>query len=107
MMLLHEILDKSAQRFPERPALRYRETAFDYATLAYRTARTAGGLRNLGAVRGARVAVQLPNRPELAELFFACSRIGAICVPLHPALKPRQLQHVLRDSGARILVLNS
>jgi acyl-CoA ligase (AMP-forming) (exosortase A-associated) len=65
---------------------------------------TAAGLQRLGVCRGDRVAVQLPNGIELVELIFACSRIGAICVPVNPTLKPRQLQHVLQDSGASLLI---
>jgi acyl-CoA ligase (AMP-forming) (exosortase A-associated) len=104
MMLLHDLLDRGAARYATRCALRCRDRALTYAELKALTVQTAAGLQRLGVSRGDRVAVQLPNGIELVELIFACSRIGAICVPVNPTLKPRQLHHVLQDSGASLLI---
>jgi acyl-CoA ligase (AMP-forming) (exosortase A-associated) len=103
-MLLHDILDRSAARHPKRIALRCRDRQVTYEELRLTTARTAGGLVRLGVARGDRVAVSLPNRIELVELIFACSRVGAVCVLINPTLKPRQVRHVLNDSGSSVLV---
>jgi acyl-CoA ligase (AMP-forming) (exosortase A-associated) len=51
-----------------------------------------------------RIVVYLHNRPEVVEVALAASRLGAIFVPANPLLRHRQLQHVVDDSGARLLV---
>jgi acyl-CoA ligase (AMP-forming) (exosortase A-associated) len=104
MTLLHELLDRSAQRAPERPALRYRGQSSTYAEVRTATVKLSAGLERLGIRRGDRIAVHLPNRPEAILLAIAAARLGAVFLPLNPALRARQLAHVLKDSGARMLV---
>lgn len=106
-MVLHELLDASAMRFPGRPALSYRGNVRTYAALVDRTARIAGGLERLGVRKGDRVAIHLQNRPEVIELALACSRLGAVFVPANPMLKARQLDYLVRHSAARVLVASA
>jgi acyl-CoA ligase (AMP-forming) (exosortase A-associated) len=103
-MLLHELLDRSAIATPDAVALSYRASAATYAEVRAATLRLAAGLARLGITRGDRIAVHLANRPEAIELAFAASRLGAIFMPLNPGLRARQLAHVLKDSGARMLI---
>ena len=103
-MMLHELLDRSATQRPDAVALSYRAASATYAEVRATTLRLAAGLARLGIARGDRIAVHLANRPEAVELAFAASRIGAIFMPLNPGLRARQLAHVLRDSGARMLI---
>lgn len=102
--MLHDLLDTSAARWAGQEALRYKGASRSYAALAERSVALARGLYSLGVRRSDRVVVHLHNRPEVVELALACSRIGAIFVPANALLKPRQLDYVLRDSGARVLV---
>ena len=102
--MLHELLDRSATRRPDAVALSYRASSATYAEVRAATLRLAAGLARLGISRGDRIAVHLANRPEAVELAFAASRIGAIFMPLNPGLRARQLAHVLKDSGARMLI---
>lgn len=103
-ILLHDLLDASAQRFPRNEALRYRGKAQTYAELRERSSSLAAGLREAGVRRGDRVATCMQNRPEVVELALACSRLGAIFVPANPMLKLRQLEHLINDAGAKVLV---
>lgn len=102
--LFHDLIDRAPAERELAPALRYRGENLSFAELRERSARSAAGLRALGVRKGERVALYLGNRPEVVELALACSRIGAIFIPLSPLLKPRQLEHILLDSGARVLV---
>lgn len=102
--LLHELVDIAASRWPERPALRFRQRELTYAEVATRSTDLAAGLAALGVRRGDRVVVYLQNRPEAVKLALACSRLGAIYVPANPMLRARQVRHILQDSGARVLV---
>jgi acyl-CoA ligase (AMP-forming) (exosortase A-associated) len=102
--LLHDLFDVTARRSPAAPALRHRAESLSYGELRERSQRLAGGLESSGIGRGDRVVVCMQNRPEVVMLALALSRLGAVFVPANPLLKSRQLQHLLNDSGARMLV---
>ncbi|HEY0687080.1 MAG TPA: acyl-CoA ligase (AMP-forming), exosortase A system-associated [Steroidobacter sp.] len=106
MTLLHHLLDRSARQSPRKEAVRYRGEAVSYVALQDLSMRTAAGLQALDVIRGDRVVIFLPNRPEVVEIALACSRIGAIFIPVSPMLRSRQLTHILRDSGATTLVVS-
>ena len=104
MKLLHDLFDDSARRFPNNEALRSRGHSLTYAELQRRSHSLAEALRARGVDRGDRVAVYMQNRAEVVETALACSRLGAIYVPANPLLKARQLEHVLNDAGASVLI---
>ncbi|GAA2205021.1 hypothetical protein GCM10009850_006620 [Nonomuraea monospora] len=62
-------------------------------------------LLELGVAPGEPVAWQLPNVAEFAALTLAATRIGAICCPLMPIFRARELSDMLRRSKARIIVI--
>ncbi len=64
----------------------------------------AGRLAAFGVAKGDRVALSLANRLEFLPLVLACARLGAISVPLNVRMRRPENDHVLRDSGARVLV---
>lgn len=104
MTLFHELFDATVARAAHRPAVRYRDREYSYAELRERSQRLCGALNAAGVARGDRVVTYLQNRPEVIEVALACSRLGAIFVPASPMLRQRQLEHVLRDSGARVVL---
>jgi acyl-CoA ligase (AMP-forming) (exosortase A-associated) len=104
MTLLHQFFDDTAGRVPSHVALRYRDLRLTYAELRERSVRLSRGLAGRGIGRGDRVLIYLQNRPEVIECALACSRLGAMFVPVSPMLRQRQLAYVLRDSGARIAI---
>ena len=82
----------------------YRASSATYAEVRPPPCGWRRALRGSAIARGDRIAVHLANRPEAVELAFAASRIGAVFMPLNPGLRARQLAHVLKDSGARMLI---
>jgi long-chain acyl-CoA synthetase len=78
-----------------------------YAELFARARSLAVGLQRLGVGRGERVAVCLPNSPELITTFYGAWLAGAVVVPLNPMAKERELEYQLTDAGARLLVASS
>lgn len=104
MNLLHDLFDASVERFPNHEALRSRGATLTYADLQRRSHSLAAALRSHGVKRGDRVAVYLQNRAVVIETALACSRLGAIFVPVNPLLKARQLEYVLNDAGAIALI---
>ena len=68
--------------------------------VAQRVLRAGLALRRLGVRRGDRVAILSENRPGWLVADFACLCVGASDVPLYPTLPARQLEYILKDSGA-------
>ncbi|MFE6359077.1 AMP-binding protein [Streptomyces sp. NPDC057806] len=91
------------------PALRWEREdgtrgVLTYGEAATRSARVAGGLRELGVTVGDRVAAYLPPGPEAFVLLFACARIGAVLVPLFSGFGADAIAVRLADAEPRVLV---
>ncbi|OZI27901.1 AMP-binding protein [Bordetella genomosp. 7] len=77
-----------------------------YARLAEAANQLANGLVKMGVERGDRVGVVLGQRPETAVAHMAIYSVGAIVVPLSPLFGPEALQTRLRDSEARVAIVD-
>ncbi len=77
---------------------------FTYSEWDERIDRLAAHLASLGVARGERVGVLAPNTTDTLEVQFACFRLGAIFVPLNIRLTVHELEFILTDAGARLLV---
>jgi fatty-acyl-CoA synthase len=91
---------------PDRVALvdRARGERWTYAQFDAAADRWAGVLRAQGIGRGGIVAVLAGNRREVAELFFACGRIGAALLPLNWRLSAAELAPILADARPDLLI---
>src|SRR4029079_12235405 len=65
----------------------------------------AGALAGAGVKPGDRVAIMCANRPEMLLTFLGCAWLGAIAVPINVASRGAQLEHILSNCGARLLVI--
>jgi long-chain acyl-CoA synthetase len=70
-----------------------------------RIKRIAAGLYSIGVRHGDRVAILSESRVEWTLADAGCIFAGAIDVPIYPTLTPAQVQYILNDSGARVLIL--
>ncbi|MFC4015589.1 class I adenylate-forming enzyme family protein [Nonomuraea purpurea] len=96
--LVHELLDLTGRRTPDAVAVRDEEGAWTYAELLAHSRACARWLRRRGALAGDRVLVAaVPDRRVVAVL-FACSRLGAVFVPVGGAPGSRQWAHYVEDS---------
>ncbi len=77
---------------------------FTYDEMNRRCNQTANLLKSLGAKKGDRVAFLMMNGAEFVESYFAVAKLGAVCVPLNWRLTPDELEFILKDSGASILI---
>jgi acyl-CoA ligase (AMP-forming) (exosortase A-associated) len=92
-----------AQGAPGKVALVDRDRTLTYDELDRLVSAVAAGLAGRTAP-GDRVAVWLPKGVEAVALLFAIARAGRVAVPLNPVLRAKQVQHILADSGAALLV---
>ncbi len=100
-------LDWLARRgAPDSPALRIGEAMFSYGTLDEGVGRIADRLFAQGLAPGDRVASWMGKTRLACLLPLACARAGLVHVPINPVLRRAQAEHILADSGARLLVAN-
>src|SRR3954471_4757935 len=98
------ILTASAELFGANTALKLDERELTYWALDLASARLAGLLIARGLVAGQRVAVMLPNVPQLAVAHYGVLRTGASVVPVSVSLEWDELASRLGASGARHLL---
>jgi long-chain acyl-CoA synthetase len=102
-MNLATILTESAQRHPDRVAIKLDDIELTYRVLDGATAHIAGLLHKRGSSVSDRVGIMLPNVPYFPGCYFGVLRAGGVVVPMNVLLKRREVAFYLRDSGARLL----
>lgn len=102
---LPALLSLQAERHGARPLLRAGGVERSFEGMRDAVARFATTLAASGVGPGDRVALLSENRLECLDLWLSCAWLGAALVPINTALRGGQLGHVLRDSGARLLVV--
>jgi acyl-CoA synthetase (AMP-forming)/AMP-acid ligase II/acetyltransferase-like isoleucine patch superfamily enzyme/acyl carrier protein len=105
--VLYQLLHARAARTPEASAvLAPDRPALSYARMLRQVADTVDALRAAGVGRNDRVAVVLPNGPEMAVAFVAVAA-GATCAPLNPAYTASEFEFYLSDLDARALIMGA
>jgi long-chain acyl-CoA synthetase len=97
-----------AERFPERPAQRFKRNQawqdLTYAGLRDVIREIALGLVALGVRPGDRVCVLSDTRPEWVQAEFGIAAAGAVVVPIYPSSSPEECEWVIGDSGALAVI---
>ena len=89
---------------PGAPAIVFESEVISYRTLREQTSRVANVLRDVGAGKGDRIALFLPNVPAFAYCYLGVVKIGAIVVSIHSGGTQTEIETILRDSGASVLI---
>ncbi len=98
-------LEVSAARFGAKAALVFYGHALSYAQLHSEVNRLAGWLQQQGVGKGDRVLLNLQNSPQFVIAYYAILRADAIVVPVNPMDRRQELHHILKDSGARLIIV--
>ncbi|HEX6796136.1 MAG TPA: AMP-binding protein [Ktedonobacterales bacterium] len=101
----HEMLARTAMRFPERPAVFWRDVTLTYRELYALARSAAAGLHALGLRKGDRLALFMLNRPEYAIAWMAGSMLGLVLTPMNPAYREREITYQLQNSDAKAILV--
>jgi len=98
--------DKSAERWPDRPALvvRQQNVRWTYRELQERVDAFAAGLLALGLAPGDRIGIWSPNNAEWVITQFATAKAGLIMVNINPAYRTYELEHALNKARCKALI---
>jgi acyl-CoA ligase (AMP-forming) (exosortase A-associated) len=102
--LLQELPLATAAATPDAPALIDGKRAMSYGELATALDGMRNALIDCGLRSGERVATALPKTLEAVTAMFGSAHAGGVFVPVNALLKPAQVEHILSDSGARVLI---
>ena len=101
---LYSLLADSAKSHPNNLCVHYQGRDFTYAQVEEISSRFASALVSLGVKKGNRVAIFMPNIPQLVFSYFGILKAGGIVVMCNPIYKERELEFQLKDSGAEVVV---
>ncbi|HEY0126386.1 MAG TPA: AMP-binding protein [Blastococcus sp.] len=104
---LADLVRAAARRRPAAPAVVAGDQRLSWAELDAAVDRAAAGLAAHGLAAGDRVAVQLPNGLDWLRASLGALRAGLVVVPVNTAYTDPELEYVLTDSGASLLVTSA
>jgi fatty-acyl-CoA synthase len=96
-------LDQGGHVDPHKEAIVFEGERITYGEMRDRAYKLANALKGMGLKKGDRVAVLLRNRTEWFDIFFAVASLGAMMVPVNFLLKSKEVDFIVRDSGASMI----
>ena len=103
---IKDLFESCCAKFKDLPAYSNLGCTMSYADLDARTREFAAFLQSLpGLAKGDRVAIMMPNLLQYPIAIFGILRAGMIVVNVNPLYTPRELEHQLKDSGAKAIII--
>ena len=105
---LASLLTRAERHFSGKTAIVFGDRHLTFAQVGEAANRLASALRTgLGVGKGGRVALLLPNCPEFTVSDWALIRAGLVRVPVNPRLSPSEIEHILMDAGADVVIYDA
>lgn len=101
---IYKFLDDSAAKYPDNVVLLFQKKRMTYKELLTYTDKLAAALAGLGVKKGDRVVTMVPNCPQIIISEYGIAKAGAVYVPLTPLVKAFDFEHVLKESGAEVII---
>ena len=102
---LVDLMEESFRKYADRPAYSFLGKDTSFAQTDAQSQALAAYLQSLGLSKGERVAIMMPNVPQYPAAVAAILRAGLVVVNVNPLYTPRELEHQLRDSGAKAIFI--
>lgn len=102
---LNALVDDSLKKYAALPAYKFMGKAFSFRWLDEQSRAFAAYLQSQGLAKGDRVAVMMPNVPQYPIAVVGILRAGLVVVNVNPLYTPRELEHQLKDCGAKAIVV--
>ncbi len=99
------LMEESFRKYGDRVAYSFMGKDVSYADTDAQSRDLAAYLQGLGLAKGDRVALMMPNVPQYPVAVAAVLRAGLVVVNVNPLYTPRELEHQLKDSGAKAIVI--
>ena len=100
---LYDAVYESSCKWPHNIAIEYFETQVTYREMIKRTNKVAAALKAIGAEKGDRITVCMPNTPESVYAIYAINEIGAVANMVHPLSSENEIEDYLNQAESKIL----
>jgi long-chain acyl-CoA synthetase len=99
------LMEGAFQKYPQQPAYKMLGRSITFAQIDEASRALAAYFQSLGLERGDRVAIMMPNVMQYPVAVAAVLRAGLVVVNVNPLYTPRELEHQLKDAGAKAIVI--
>lgn len=99
------LLEESFRKYRNVAAYQFMGRGISFGDVDHASRALAAYLQGLGLARGDRVAIMMPNVPQYPVAVAAILRAGYVVVNVNPLYTPRELEHQLKDSGAKAIFI--
>lgn len=99
------LMDEAFRQYADRVAYSFMGKDISFAQTDTLSRAFAAYLQGQGLVKGDRVAIMMPNVPQYPVVVAAVLRAGFVVVNVNPLYTPRELEHQLKDSGSKAIVI--
>lgn len=101
---MYDAIYESSYKWPHNVALEYFDTQITYKELIKKVNKVAAALKAIGAEKGERITICMPNTPESVYSFYAVNEIGAIANMVHPLSSEKEIEDFLNQANSRIIL---
>ncbi|WP_075981406.1 long-chain-fatty-acid--CoA ligase [Bacillus massilinigeriensis] len=100
-----QLLQDTAAEYPQNQAITFYTKKITYQELLQAATAFAASLQSVGVQKGDRVGIMLPNCPQYVISYYGALMSGAIVTQMNPMLVEREIEYILKDSGAETVVV--
>ena len=101
---MYDAIYESSYKWPHNVALEYFDTQITYKELIKKINKVAAALKAIGAEKGEKITICMPNTPESIYSFYAVNEIGAIANMIHPLSSEKEIEDYLNQAESRIIL---
>lgn len=101
---LYDVVYESSCKWPHNTALEYFDTQITYKELVKKINKVAAALKAIGAKKGERITICMPNTPEAIYMFYAVNEIGAVANMIHPLSSEKEIEEFVNQAESKIML---
>ena len=101
---MYDAIYESSCKWPHNIALQYFDTEITYKELIKKVNKVAAALKAIGAEKGDRISVCMPNTPEAVYMFYAINEIGAVANMIHPLSSEKEIEDHVNQAHSSIIL---
>ena len=101
---LYDAIYEASCKWPHNVALEYFDTQITYKELIKKINKVAAALKSIGAEKGEKITICMPNTPEAIYTFYAINEIGAVANMVHPLSSEKEIEDFLNQAESKIIL---
>ncbi len=101
---LYDAIYDASCKYPLNTAIKYFDTEISYKDMIKKINKVAAALKAIGAEKGEKITICMPNTPEAVYMFYAVNEIGAVANMVHPLSSEKEIEDYLNQAGSRIML---